>query len=293
MLTWDLLRLDAKTPEGQRAAVRRVRSADVPAAAPVLLHFWHGNWSPLRAARSLVFRWLDNRRRHPPYRATEDELASALAWLAEHRPHHFFPQLACSPRAVLTLGAAEVTGPMAAMTVLATRNRRACESLAPAFYRSLLRDAGDAPGGRGGMDRCSYEPDPKAPGVAVRHTEPGGLRGLLRAALRHAEGVLGRRYFPPPDFLLTLVLSATAKSAADEASLRKGIPALRELVQAEGFPEDWADADRGRFCREAAAKLRSLLRQELARSPYERRPIIVTHLRHEIEEAVAVLSGLA
>jgi hypothetical protein len=125
----------------------------------------------------------------------------------------------------------------------------------------------------------------------VRRTEPGGLRGLLRVALRHAEGVLGRRYFPPPDFLLALVLSATAKSAEEEASLRKGIPALRELVQAGGFPEGWADADRGRFRREAAAKLRNLLRQELARSPFDRRPIIVTHLRHEIEETVAVLSG--
>jgi hypothetical protein len=291
MLTWDLVRLDAKTPEGQRAAVQRVRSADVAAAAPVLLHFWHGNWSPFRAARSFVFSWLDNRRRHPPYSGTEEDIASALAWFADHRPHWFFPQLTCSPQAVLTLGAAEVTGQMAAMVVLATGNRRTCESLAPAAYRSLLRDAGATPGGRGGLDRCSYEPDPRAPGVAVRHTEPGGLRKLLQAALGHCQTVLGRRYSPPPDFLLVMVLWATGKSAEDEACLRKGIPALRELVRAKRFPEGWTEADRSRFCREAAGKLRELLKQELARSAYDRRPTIVTRLRYDIEEMVATLSG--
>jgi hypothetical protein len=265
----------------------------VAAAAPVLLHFWHGNWSPFRAARSLVFSWLDGRRRHPPYRRTEEDIAAALAWFAEQRPHWFFPQLRCSPQAVLTLGTAEVTGEMAAMIVLATDNRRTCESLAPAAYRSLLRDAGDPPGGRGGLDRCCYEPDPKAPGVAVRHAEPGGLRKLLQAALGHSKTVLGRRYVPPPDFLLAIVLSATGKSAADEACLRKGIPALRELVQANGFPEGWTEADRSRFCREAAGQLRELLQQELARSVYDRRPIIVTRLRYEIEETVDMLSGRA
>jgi hypothetical protein len=91
--------------------------------------------------------------------------------------------------------------------------------------------------------------------------------------------------------LLAVVLSATGKSAADEACLRKGIPALRELVRAQGFPEGWTEAERSRFCREAAGKLRNLLRQELARSAYDRRPIIVTRLRYDIEETVDTLCG--
>jgi hypothetical protein len=91
--------------------------------------------------------------------------------------------------------------------------------------------------------------------------------------------------------LLAVVLSATGTAAADEACLRKGIPALRELVRAQGFPEGWTEAERSRFCRVAAGKLRELLKQKLARSVYDRRPIIVTRLRYEIEEVVDTLSG--